>query len=1119
MICPRCHHENGAAAKFCEQCASALAPVCASCGADVSPTAKFCSHCGHSTGHGAPNYLSARSQAVRPLTAQSLPVTSNVELSGERKQASVLFADITGSLALISGLDPENAQAILNPVVEQMIAAVHHYEGTVNRVLGDGIMAIFGAPLAYEDHAVRACCAALMMQDAVAKLAQRADRPLRDSLKIRVGLNSGEVVICAISNELDREYTIVGEAVHLASRMEQMAEPGSILTTKKTIRLAEEYVAARSLGPLPIKGLVEPEEVYEIIGAGPARTRLQASTIRGLTQFVGREAELDELRRAQQLVDKGSGQSVAVIGEAGVGKSRLVHEFTHANRLPNLLGWLVLESTSISHGRATSYLPVIALLKSYFGIQDRDELQEIRRKVVEKTLTLDERLEPTLPALLALLDMPVDDPNWHALDPIQRRRRNVDAVKSLLLREARKQPVLLIFEDLHWVDDETQELLDALAGALGSARLMLLVSYRPGYQHSWGNKENYHQIRLNTLPSRETRYLLEALLGVDQGLASLKQLLAARGGNPFFIEETVRSLVETQYLAGERGHYRLLRPTGTIQIPPTVQAILAARIDRLRPGDKNLLQIASVAGREIPLAVLRLMADLPEGALADALDRLQAAGFIYESGFFPDVEYAFVHALTHEVTYDGLLRTRRRALHARLVGTIETLYRDRIGEHIERLAQHAVRGELPDKAVRYLRQAGLKALSRSALENGRVWFEQALAVLEKLPESKDNIELAIDIRFDLRNALHPLGHLERCLDHLQKVQAQATQLGDRRRLSQASSFTCQYYRLLGELDPAIEAGERAMAIAEELDDLSLRTIISGHLGAALAARGDHRRAAQILSAAVERLRGDLASDTMGTTGIQGVFRRVYLVCSLAELGEFDRALRLAEEAVDIARSANHVYSRAFSCYGAGTVLALRGELPRGISVLEQGLELCRSWILPLMIPLIGTSLGHAYCLDDRVDEAIVLLEETERESTRMHRMSGLAMTFVRLGEAYLRKLRTAEAERCAQRALMLSRKHGERGNEAYAQRLLGEIGATDPPLFDACQTNFLQALQRAEELGLRPLAAQCHLGLGKRYRWIAQQASAEQHLDAAAALFTDLGLKFTHVEEQATCGS
>ena len=1118
MICPRCQHENGPAAKFCEQCASVLVRVCTNCGTQISPTANFCSHCGHSTGQSAPNYLSARSEVLKPQSAQ--PPAENVltatgELVGERKQVSVLFADITGSLALISGQDPESAQAILNPVIEQMIEAVHRYEGTVNRILGDGIMAIFGAPLAHEDHAVRACSAALMMQDSVAKLVDRNNQPLPAPLKIRIGLNSGEVVICAISNELDMEYTVVGETVHMAARMEQMAQPGSILTTKKTVRLVEDYVMARSLGPLPIKGLAETEEVYELIGAGPARTRLQAATIRGLTQFVGREAELDELRRVQQLVDTGSGQSVAIIGDAGIGKSRLVYEFAHARRMPGLLGWLVLESTSLSHERATSYLPVIELLKSYFGVQDRDDLHEIRRKLVQKTLALDERLEPILPALLALLDIPVDDQSWHALDPAQRRRRNIEAVKALLLREARKQPVLLIFEDLHWVDSETRELLDALVSTIASACLMLLVSYRPGYQHDWGSKENYRQLRLNALPTRDTGYLLTALLGEDPALVPLKQFLIARGGNPFFIEETVRSLVETRYLAGERGHYRLMSPTGTIQVPPTVQAILAARIDRLLPGDKNLLQIASVVGREIPFAVLRYLTD---DALGDALDRLQAAGFLYETGFFPDVEYSFVHALTHEVTYDGLLRTRRRALHARLVNTIETLYRDRIGEHIERLAQHAVRGELPDKAVRYLRQAGLKALSRSALENGRGWFEQALGILEKLPESKENIELAIDIRFDLRNALHPVGQLEKCLGHLQKVQALSTQLGDKRRLGQASSFLCQYYRLMGELEPAIEAGERAMAIADELDDIRLHIVAAGHLGPALTARGDHHRASQVLVAGIERLRDDLAADTMGTTGVLGVFTRVYLVSSLAELGEFDRAIRIAEEAVEIAQGANHVYSLAFSYYGLGTLLTLHGEVSRGITVLEQGLELCRSWILPLMLPLLGTSLGHAYCLANRVDEAILILEETERESTAMHRNGGLAMTVVRLGEAYLRKLRTADAEQCARRALALARKHKERGHEAYALRLIAELGVADSPLISESETNFLQALGMAKDLDLQPLAAQCHLGLGKRYQRVGKQASAEQHFNAAAALLQQLGLQFSR-KDHAACNS
>ena len=410
-------------------------------------------------------------------------------------------------------------------------------------------------------------------------------------------------------------------------------------------------------------------------GAGPARTRLQAAARRGLTRFVGRDAELEQLRRAQQLAGNGHGQVAAVVGEAGVGKSRLVYEFTHSHRLQ---GWLVLESASVSYGKATSYLPVIDLLKGYFKIQDRDDLREIREKVTGKLLTLDRALEPTLPALLALLDVPVDDAAWQALDPGQRRQRTLDAVRRLLLREAREQPLLLIFEDLHWIDSETQALLDGLVDSLGSARLLLLVNYRPEYQHAWGGKTSYSQMRLDALPAESAGELLDALLGDDPGLAPLKQLLVKRG-NPFFLEETVRTLVETKALAGERGRYRLTQPVQAIQVPATVQAMLAARIDRLPPEDKRLLQIASVVGKDVPFALLQAIAELPDEALRRGLDHLQAAEFLYETGLYPDLEYSFKHALTHEVTYGGLLQERRRELHARIVEAIETLHRDRLG--------------------------------------------------------------------------------------------------------------------------------------------------------------------------------------------------------------------------------------------------------------------------------------------------------------------------------------------------------------------------------------------------------------------------------------------------------
>jgi class 3 adenylate cyclase len=570
MKCLRCQHENPPQSRFCFECGARLAPTCSSCGAELPAGVKFCNQCGQAaTGHApaTPRLVSPETYTPKHLAEKIL--SSKSALEGERKQVTVLFADLKGSMELLADRDPEEARKILDPVLERMMDAVHHYEGTVNQVMGDGIMALFGAPLAHEDHAARACYAALRMQENVKKYADEVRRSHAAVVKIRVGLNSGDVVVRAIGSDLRMDYTAVGQTAHLAARMEQIADPGAIVITPDTLALAEGYVEVKSLGPVPVKGLAEAVEVYEVTGVGPARTRLQAAARRGLTRFIGRDAELEQLRRAQQLAANGHGQVAAMVAEAGVGKSRLVYEFRHSHHLQN---WLLLEGASVSHGKATSYLPVIDLLKGYFKIQDRDDLREIRDKMTAKLLTLDRVLEPTLPALMALLDVPVDDAAWRALDPGQRRQRTLDAVKRLLLREAREQPLLLIFEDLHWIDGETQALLDGLVESLGSARLLLLVNYRPEYQHAWGSRTSYGQIRLDALPAESAAELLDALLGDDPGLAPLKQLLVKRG-NPFFLEETVRTLVETKALAGERGRYRLTQPVQAIQVPPTVAEI------------------------------------------------------------------------------------------------------------------------------------------------------------------------------------------------------------------------------------------------------------------------------------------------------------------------------------------------------------------------------------------------------------------------------------------------------------------------------------------------------------------------------------------------------------------
>src|SRR5215471_11510544 len=489
MKCPRCQQENPTGSNFCLGCGARFGSSCSSCGNELPPGSRFCNKCGTPVALESPGqsrFSSPESYTPKHLAEKIL--TSKAALEGERKQVTVLFADLKGSMELLADRDPEEARKILDAVLERMMEAVHRYEGTVNQVMGDGIMALFGAPVAHEDHAVRACYAALRMQELVKRYAEEARHAHGVSIQVRVGLNSGEVVVRAIGSDLRMDYTAVGQTTHLAARMEQLAAPGSIIVTPSTLALVEGLVAVGSLGSVPIKGLADPLEIFEVTGVGVARTRLHAAARRGLTRFVGRDSELEQLWRAQELADKGRGQIVALVGEAGVGKSRLVYEFMRSHRLR---GWLILEAASMSYGKATSYLPVIAFLKSYFKIQDRDDLRE---KITGKLLTLDEGLRPLLPPILGLLDMPGEDQQWTSLDPQQRRKRTLDAVKRLLLRESQVQPLLVVFEDLHWIDGETQALLDGLVESLGSARLLLLVNYRPEYQHAWGGKTYHGQL-------------------------------------------------------------------------------------------------------------------------------------------------------------------------------------------------------------------------------------------------------------------------------------------------------------------------------------------------------------------------------------------------------------------------------------------------------------------------------------------------------------------------------------------------------------------------------------------------------------------------------------------------
>jgi len=999
MKCSRCQQENPAGMNFCGECGARLAALCSSCGTSNAPANKFCGQCGTPLSQDPSSLKFASPETYTPKHLAEKILTSKASLEGERKQVTVLFADLKGSMELLADRDPEEARNLLDPVLEHMMEAVHRYEGTVNQVMGDGIMALFGAPLAHEDHAVRGCYAGLRMQESVKQYAEGVRRAEGVPIQIRVGLNSGEVVVRSIGSDLHMDYTAVGQTTNLAARMEQAATPGSILLTAETLRLAEGYVQVKALGPIPVKGLPEPVEVYEATGGGAVRTRLQAAAMRGFTRFVGRDTEVEQLRRALQQAFEGHGQIVAVVGEPGVGKSRLFWEFTHSHRTRD---WLILESGSASYGKATSYLPVIDLIKSYFQIETRDDARKIREKVSGKLLTLDKALEPTLPAFLALLDVSIEDTQWQAFDPAQRRQRTLDAVKRLLLQESQVQPLLLVFEDLHWIDSETQALLDSLIESLPTARLLLLVNYRPEYQHGWGSKTYYTQLRIDPLTPESAHELLENLLGADAGLQQLKQLLIKRtDGNPFYLEESVRALVETKSLVGERGSYQLAKELPSIQVPATVQVVLAARIDRLPPEDKRLLQSASVIGENVPFTLLQAVVEMSEDELHSHLSRLQAVEFLYETGLYPEIEYTFKHALTYQVAYNSLLQERRKALHARIVEAIEQLYPDRLAEQVERLAHHAFRGEEWAKAVAYLRQAGAKAAARWANREAVACFKQTLVALEHLPRSREMIEKAIDLRFDLRIALHWLGELEQILDYLSEAETLAEALGDQRRLERIFRLRCNQLWRIGSPDRAIVSGQRALEISTALGDFGLQVATNYLLGGAYHAQGGYRRAMDVFRQNVASLKGELLYERFGQTGIISVFSRVYLVWCLAECGEFAEGIAHGEEAVQIAESVDQPYSLTAAYLCVGLLYLRKGDLKKAIPILERGLTLCRNADVLIWLPWGASALGYTYALVGRVTEGLPLLEHAVERAASMTMMVEQSLRLAWLSESHL----------------------------------------------------------------------------------------------------------------------
>jgi class 3 adenylate cyclase/tetratricopeptide (TPR) repeat protein len=1078
----------------------------------LPPPAKFCSECGQAAVPGSAVAAAPASRVTTPRYLADRILASKTAREGERKQVTILFADLQGSMQLLAERDPEEARNVLDPILDLMMEAVHWYEGTVNQVMGDGIMAIFGAPLAQEDHAVRACCAALRMHDAVKRY---SDQPLRGAaVHVRIGLNSGEVVVRAIGSDLRMDYSAIGQTTHIASRMEQMAVPGTTLLAPATATLAQGYVHLKPLGGRVVKGLAEPLEPFELVGAELVRSRLEAQAGR-LTKFVGRAEELDGLADMLEKARCGHGQVVAVVSEAGVGKSRLCAEFL---RSPHVRDCLVLETGCVSYQKA-AYLPIIGLLRAYFQVGEHEGQLKTQEKVVAKLAALGVALDAFAPPCLWLLGIPTDDSRWERLDPEQRRHRTLEAVRVLLLHECRRQPIIVLFEDLHWIDAESQAFLERLVDALGAACLLLLVNYRPEYQHSWAGRSYYHYFRIDGLPPETADELTDALLGSDPSLRPLKRLLAERtDGNPLFIEETVRTLRETNALSGDRGEYRLTKMENVLRVPATVQAVLAARIDRLPDDLKRLLHCAAVIGTNVPFALLLEVAEMPAVELRGALGQLLSAEFLYESQLFPDIEYTFRHTLTHDVAYATVVNERRKALHARIAEAIERLHADRLADQVERLAHHTARAEAWDKAVGYLRQAGDKALSRSASREAADWFAQALDASSHLPDDSNTLRLAVDLRLGLRAALYALGEFEPMLRRLREADELARKLDDPRRVAWVSIHVGEYSRQTGNFTEALDLIERALVLGETVGDPAVRLAAHQYLGLACHAVGDFGRAAAHMRTVVELPEADASGDQFRQTqaGSRAGFRAVslgWLARCLADTGDFDEGRAYGLEATRIAERIDHPYSLVSAYWGLGYLHAVQGDFGEGVQVLERALATAREARVTRLFPQVMRALGVAYALSGRPDDGIPLVEEALRIVESIGLVVGHSSTLAHVGETYVLGGRWEDAAKVVERAFAIAHDHGQRADKATSLRLLGDVAAGGGFASDA-RRFYGEAIALAAVLGMRPLAARGRLGLGILLRQ-SDGVASRSTLAEARASFRALGMPFWEACAQA----
>jgi len=835
MQCPNCQTMNPPAAKFCVECGKAFDIDCPKCGSVTPANGKFCMSCGHNLQRipASESIDYSEPQTYTPKFLADKILTSRSSIEGERKLVTVFFADVANFTSLSEKLDPEDAHNIMDGAFQILMDNIHRFEGTINQFTGDGVMALFGAPLAHEDHALRACHAALSIQHDLKEYGAKLKKAYGLVFLMRIGINSGPVVVGSIGDDLRMDYTAIGNTTNLASRMEALANPGNILVSTSTHKLTRDFFQFESIGPISIKGLTTPQEAYQLIKTGDVATRIAASVAKGLSPFVGRKNSMSKLMGSYENAQAGRGQVVGIVGEAGVGKSRLLLEFT------KLLAdgeFTYLEGRCLHYGGSMSYLPILDILKSYFDIKDDDNESKISEKLKSTLDVLDEGLSAGLEPLENLLSVNVESNEFAALNPQQKREQTFEAIRDLFVSVSRDKPLIIAVEDLHWIDGTSEEFLDYLIGWLGNFKILLLLMYRQEYSHHWGNKSEYSQISLSQLSTPSSIQLIQAILTGDEIAPEIKELILARAsGNPLFIEEFTHTLLENGTIKCEEHCYFLDGDASSIDVPDTIQGLIAARIDRLEDNIKRTMQVASVIGRDFAYRILKSITGMHE-ELKSYLLNLQGLEFIYEKRLFPELEYIFKHALIQEVTYFSLLTARRKELHRQVGEAMEEQFGERLNEYSNIVGEHFLRGEDWERAYVYLNQAGDNAIQLYAHTEARSHFTDSLKALDHLEDTEINLRRRVDTIIKLTVSSWLTDPADVLLKRLNKAE----------RL--IASGRAYYQR--GDMKEALGYYKQVLPVAQQAADAELLVIPTGAIGQALVVQGHLAKGSAMLGQAI-----------------------------------------------------------------------------------------------------------------------------------------------------------------------------------------------------------------------------------------------------------------------------